>query len=92
MISQTGQYALNALIYLADHSSQSGFFLAHDIGRELSIPEQYLSKILHILARKGKRQHRFLHQGQVLESLLVNSRPQGRGKIDAVESLLAEEL
>ena len=52
MISQTGQYALQALIFLADQPPGE-YRLAREIGRELGIPEQYLSKILHILARRG---------------------------------------
>jgi Rrf2 family protein len=52
VITQTGQYALQALIYLA-HQPNNGYSLCRDIGHDLGIPEPYLSKILHLLARKG---------------------------------------
>ncbi len=52
MISQTGQYALRALAYLGAHNNDH-YHLVQEMGRELDIPSQYLSKILHILVRKG---------------------------------------
>ena len=53
MLSQTGQYALRAMGRLAAWRADGQFHLARDIGRELVIPQQYLSKVLHALARKG---------------------------------------
>ncbi len=52
MLSRTGQYAVKAAIYLAGRPAGS-FHLAREIGRELKIPEQYLSKVLHQMARCG---------------------------------------
>lgn len=52
MISQTGQYALRALAYLGSRYD-GNYHLVHAMGRELEIPHQYLSKILHALVRRG---------------------------------------
>lgn len=52
MISQTGQYALRALAYLGARA-EGGYHLVQEMGRELGIPHQYLSKILHSLVREG---------------------------------------
>ena len=52
MISQTGQYALRALSFLG--AQENGHYhLVQEMGRELDIPSQYLSKILHSLVRVG---------------------------------------
>jgi Rrf2 family transcriptional regulator, iron-sulfur cluster assembly transcription factor len=52
MLSQTGRYALRALDYLATYDD-GAFKLVKDISAKLDIPQQYLSKILHLLAREG---------------------------------------
>lgn len=52
MLSQTARYALRALDYLAGNGS-GNYKLVRDISAELDIPQQYLSKILHSLAREG---------------------------------------
>ncbi len=52
MLSQTGQYAINAAIFLA-HQPRGNYRLAREIGRELGIPGQYLSKVLHLMAQRG---------------------------------------
>jgi len=52
MLSQTGQYALRAMDYLA--ACRDGrFHLVRDISARLGVPQQYLSKVLHVLARRG---------------------------------------
>lgn len=51
MLSMTSRYALRALAYLATHPERQGF--AHEIAAETEIPTNYLSKILHTLARLG---------------------------------------
>jgi len=53
MLSQTGQYALRAMGRLAAWSEDGKYHLAREISRELGIPQQYLSKVLHTLARRG---------------------------------------
>jgi Rrf2 family protein len=52
ILSQTAEHALRAVLYLAQ---QDGEQLArvHEIAAELEIPRNYLSKILHTLARSG---------------------------------------
>lgn len=52
MLSQTGIYALQAAVYLAINR-QRGYILAKEMGEELGIPRQYLSKVLHQLAMRG---------------------------------------
>ncbi len=51
MLSMTSRYALRALAYLATHPDRQVF--AHEIAAETDIPTNYLSKILHTLARQG---------------------------------------
>lgn len=52
MLSQTAEYALRAVLYLAasatDHPVRVG-----EMAQALRIPRNYLSKILHLLARAG---------------------------------------
>ena len=52
MLSQTGKYALNAAVFLAGQPVGT-YRLAREIGRELEIPGQYLSKVLHQMAQRG---------------------------------------
>lgn len=51
MISKTAEYALRAVLHLAQRDS--GSVPATDIARALRLPENYLSKILHNLGRAG---------------------------------------
>ena len=50
--SPTCQYAIRALINLASSKSE-GPVLARTIAEEEGIPQQFLSKILHILSKRG---------------------------------------
>jgi Rrf2 family protein len=50
MISQTAEYAIRALAYIAANGSGRRV-LAREISKELAVPANYLSKILHHLAR-----------------------------------------
>ena len=52
MISSTAEYALRAIVYLAQHS-RNGRVAAADVASTLGIPANYLGKILHELARSG---------------------------------------
>lgn len=52
MISKTAQYALRAVLRLAEEGA-GGTLRAHEIADELGIPSNYLSKILHSLSRAG---------------------------------------
>jgi Rrf2 family iron-sulfur cluster assembly transcriptional regulator len=52
MLSQTTEYALAAAVHLAGHQAQ-GPVRVDDIAEELGVPRNYLSKILHSLARVG---------------------------------------
>ncbi len=52
MISKTGEYALRAVLHLAQRGT-AGPQRASQIARELGVPPNYLSKILHALARAG---------------------------------------
>lgn len=52
ILSQTAVYALKATLCLAD-SGQDAPVRVDDIAKELGVPRNYLSKILHALARGG---------------------------------------
>jgi Rrf2 family protein len=53
MLSQTAEYALRAVLYLAEHSDPNAPVRVGKIADNLGIPQNYLSKILHQLAREG---------------------------------------
>lgn len=52
MLSQTATYALRAVIHLARQDGD-GLVRVEDVAGALSVPRNYLSKILHGLARDG---------------------------------------
>ncbi|MDX1577549.1 MAG: Rrf2 family transcriptional regulator [Gemmatimonadota bacterium] len=52
MLSQTAEYALRAAVYLAELHG-SGPTRVDDIAEGLGVPRNYLSKILHTLAKAG---------------------------------------
>lgn len=52
MISQTTEYVLRALIYLASHGNGKPI-LAKEIAEKVEIPKNYLSKLLYELKREG---------------------------------------
>jgi Rrf2 family protein len=51
MISQTAEYALRAIVLLADHPGDAK--TAEVIARETKVPVGYLAKIMHSLAKAG---------------------------------------
>lgn len=53
IISQTAIYALKAVMYLAEVSGSQELARVDDIAKALDVPRNYLSKILHVLARAG---------------------------------------
>lgn len=52
MITLTGEYALRAMVFMA-FQPPGQFALALEAGKELSIPPDYLGKVLQALARNG---------------------------------------
>jgi Rrf2 family protein len=52
ILSQTARYALQAMVYLADHGGD-GPVRVDQVAEGLQVPRNYLSKILHTLARNG---------------------------------------
>jgi len=52
MLSQTAEYALRTVLYLASRQGD-GLFRVSEIAADLGIPQNYLSKTLHVLARNG---------------------------------------
>jgi len=52
ILSQTAQYALRALTYLARHGTDEPVRV-DTVAEELDLPRNYLSKILHNLTRSG---------------------------------------
>ena len=51
MISQTAEYALRAIVYLADHPDQA--HTAEAIAQGTKVPVGYLAKIMQILTKAG---------------------------------------
>lgn len=51
LVSQTAEYALRAVVYLAQHTD--GLCIAHDIADGTKVPLGYLQKILRMLVRAG---------------------------------------
>ncbi len=51
MISQTAEYALRAIVFLADHAETAK--TAEAIAKETKVPVGYLAKIMHSLAKAG---------------------------------------
>lgn len=52
MLSDTAEYALRAVLYIAQHDVD-GPVRAKVVADTLDVPRNYLSKILHVLAREG---------------------------------------
>jgi Rrf2 family protein len=52
ILSQSAVYALKAAMHLAEHEGDRAV-RADDIAASLDVPRNYLSKILHVLARDG---------------------------------------
>ena len=53
MLSQTAEYALRTILFIAQRSKEDGPVQTEAIAEALDIPRNYLSKILHRLARQG---------------------------------------
>lgn len=53
MLSHTAEYALRAVLYLAQSEDADRFVQVGEIAPALRIPRNYLSKILHLLTRHG---------------------------------------
>lgn len=52
MLSQTGEYALRAALYLARHEEEAPIRV-DDVAGALGVPRNYLSKILHEMGKHG---------------------------------------
>lgn len=52
VLSQTAEYALRTVLYMAEHAAAAPFRVA-ELAAELRIPRNYLSKTMHLLARQG---------------------------------------
>ena len=52
MLSQTAEYALRAVLYVAEHGDDR-LVQVSEMARVLRIPRNYLSKIVHALVREG---------------------------------------
>ncbi|HUH12967.1 MAG TPA: Rrf2 family transcriptional regulator [Longimicrobiales bacterium] len=51
MLSDTAEYALRAVLYIAQHAEERPL-RAEEIAKALAVPRNYLSKILHVLAKE----------------------------------------
>ena len=52
MLSSTAEYALRAVLYVAQHAA-GGPVRVSEIASALKLPQNYLSKILHELTKSG---------------------------------------
>lgn len=53
MLSDTAEYALRAALYIAQHGSPERLVRTDQVAEALGVPRNYLSKILHQLAKQG---------------------------------------
>jgi Rrf2 family iron-sulfur cluster assembly transcriptional regulator len=53
ILSHTAEYALRATLYIAQHQGPAGLMRTDDVADAMQVPRNYLSKILHTLAREG---------------------------------------
>lgn len=53
MLSHTAEYALRAVLYIAQQDTAAGLVRNDSIAEALDVPRNYLSKILHTLTRSG---------------------------------------
>jgi Rrf2 family protein len=53
LLSHTGEYALRAVLYIAQNETEASLVRNDSIAEALDVPRNYLSKILHTLAREG---------------------------------------
>lgn len=53
MLSGTAEYALRATLYIAQQDEAGGLVRSDQIAEAIGLPRNYLSKILHTLARAG---------------------------------------
>ena len=53
MLSQTAEYALRTILFIAQRNEEAGPVQTEAIAEALAIPRNYLSKILHRLAQEG---------------------------------------
>ena len=53
MLSDTAEYALRATLYIAQHADGDRLVRTEEAAEALGVPRNYLSKILHVLARHG---------------------------------------
>lgn len=53
MLSNSSKYAINAVLYIAVHSSETNKLGGREIAEKLGIPFPFLAKILQTLARKN---------------------------------------
>ena len=52
MLSQTAEYALRTILFIAQSNHEAGPVRTEAIAEALDIPRNYLSKILHRLAQE----------------------------------------
>lgn len=53
MLSKTCEYAIRAMIYLAQHSGKTAMINIKEIAEKIDSPELFIAKILQGLSRKG---------------------------------------
>lgn len=53
MLSDTAEYALRAVLYISQHASPERLVRTDQVAEALGVPRNYLSKILHLLAKQG---------------------------------------
>lgn len=81
MISQTADYALRAIVFLANHTTESK--TVEVIARETQVPMGYLAKIMHSLAKGGLVESQRGPYG----GFKLNSDPQTMTVYDVLQSI-----
>jgi len=91
MLSQTGEYALRAMVHLAREEREGARLQAEEIADALRVPRNYLSKILHALGRSGLLESTRGPGGGFRLALPANQIPLGRVVEVFDPHLLAED-
>lgn len=87
LLTRSGEYALRALIFIADHEEHRPLTTA-EIAEAIGAPRNYLSKLLHQLARAGVLRSERGPRG----GFSLNAAPEGLSLADVLAPIESERL